>query len=437
MRRYLAAFATAWLLLSGPAVAADSKLSDLPAASALDGSELLLGVQGGTNKKITGNQVKALVGGVTSVATACGVTGGTITTTGTIQGAAQDSVISGTTYTLLSTDCGLVKRTTNASATTITVPVPTGFGANYFTTVKCESAAGCTLSPSSTTIDGSGSNISLANGASTDLYLDGSSAWHRLPGGGGGAGTVTTTGSPANGNLSKFSGPSSITNGDLAGDVTTNGTLATTAKGTVPLSYVASNWSFAPPASGMTGGATFIANQIYCRLFQFSTTITIGTVGLNVTTSVGGGNVQIAYYTNNPTSNVPAALISNTGSISTATTGNKSGALGANIQLGPGSTAGRDIWICVNSDNTTHVMSAYTTADNGFSMRASAPTQAGISVAGNALGLDNISCNGANCQPAGNSTFGSWNASLVGTTWTYNTQVSRFPAQQIQVLSSP
>lgn len=43
-----------------------------------------------------------------------------------------------------------------------------------------------------------------------------------------GSGTVTTTGSPANGNLAKFSGASSITNGDLTGDVTTSGALATT-----------------------------------------------------------------------------------------------------------------------------------------------------------------------------------------------------------------
>ncbi len=41
-------------------------------------------------------------------------------------------------------------------------------------------------------------------------------------------GTVTTTGSPVSGNLTKFSGASSITNGDLTGDVTTSGTLAAT-----------------------------------------------------------------------------------------------------------------------------------------------------------------------------------------------------------------
>ena len=47
-------------------------------------------------------------------------------------------------------------------------------------------------------------------------------------GSGSGNGTVITTGSPASGNLAKFSGATSITNGDLAGDVTTAGTLTVT-----------------------------------------------------------------------------------------------------------------------------------------------------------------------------------------------------------------
>lgn len=46
--------------------------------------------------------------------------------------------------------------------------------------------------------------------------------------GGGGGGTVTTTGSPASGNLTKFSGATSVTSGDLSGDISTSGTLVTT-----------------------------------------------------------------------------------------------------------------------------------------------------------------------------------------------------------------
>jgi hypothetical protein len=42
------------------------------------------------------------------------------------------------------------------------------------------------------------------------------------------SGTVSTTGSPASGNLTKFSGAASITNTDLTGDVTTSGGVATT-----------------------------------------------------------------------------------------------------------------------------------------------------------------------------------------------------------------
>ncbi len=59
----------------------------------------------------------------------------------------------------------------------------------------------------------------------------------------GSGGSVTTTGSPASGNLTKFSGASSITNGDLSGDVTTSGTLATTLASTAvtPASYTNTN----------------------------------------------------------------------------------------------------------------------------------------------------------------------------------------------------
>ncbi len=43
-----------------------------------------------------------------------------------------------------------------------------------------------------------------------------------------GTGTVTTTGSPVSGNLTKFSGATAVTNADLTGDITTSGTVATT-----------------------------------------------------------------------------------------------------------------------------------------------------------------------------------------------------------------
>lgn len=57
-------------------------------------------------------------------------------------------------------------------------------------------------------------------------YLDGTGAYSVPPGTG--TGTVSTTGSPASGNLAKFSGATAITNGNLTGGCTTSGTLATT-----------------------------------------------------------------------------------------------------------------------------------------------------------------------------------------------------------------
>lgn len=68
--------------------------------------------------------------------------------------------------------------------------------------------------------------LAPASGGGTTNYLRADGTW-AVPAGSGG-GTVTTTGSPASGNLSKFSGATSITNGDLSGDVTTSGSLATT-----------------------------------------------------------------------------------------------------------------------------------------------------------------------------------------------------------------
>ena len=65
----------------------------------------------------------------------------------------------------------------------------------------------------------------LWSGCSSSTFLRGDGACVSVAGGGG---SVGTTGSPAAGNLTKFSGAASVTNGDLTGDATTSGTLAVT-----------------------------------------------------------------------------------------------------------------------------------------------------------------------------------------------------------------
>jgi hypothetical protein len=87
------------------------------------------------------------------------------------------------------------------------------------------SANACTFSDTSGVSELTGS-ISLSQWQTLALeYV--TDRWVQS-GTGGGAGTVTTTGSPASGNLAKFSGAASLTNADLTGAVTTSGTLATT-----------------------------------------------------------------------------------------------------------------------------------------------------------------------------------------------------------------
>jgi hypothetical protein len=169
-------------------------------------------------------------GGVTSIATTSPVTGGTITSTGTI--ACPTCVTSAASLTSGQLMAGAGSQA--SQVTNLSGDVTTSGGAA--TTVVKVNGVAYSASPSTDTIpvvtasntatykavpdcqDSTGNHLNYT--ASTHAISCGTSSW---------SSGVSTTGSPSSGNLSKFSGPSSITNADLSGDVTTSGTAVTIA----------------------------------------------------------------------------------------------------------------------------------------------------------------------------------------------------------------
>lgn len=102
------------------------------------------------------------------------------------------------------------------------------------------------------------SNLSGIVGTPSALnFLRGDGQWASPAG----AGTVITTGVPASGNLTKFSGVTSITNGDLSGDCTTSGTLAINCTKTAGTNFGA--LATATPGTGVT---TFITTPSSANL---------------------------------------------------------------------------------------------------------------------------------------------------------------------------
>lgn len=127
--------------------------------------------------------------GVTSIATSCGISGGTITTTGTVSRVPTVNAQAGASYAILTGDCGHTVELTNATPTpTIAAAGSAGFPAGWFTDLYCANA--CTLTPTTSTINGS-ANLGLNAKGSARIISDGANYQALLGNGSGGGGSVS------------------------------------------------------------------------------------------------------------------------------------------------------------------------------------------------------------------------------------------------------
>lgn len=221
----------------------------------------------------------------------------------------------------------------------------------------------------------------------------------------------------------------------LTGDCTTAaGAVATSCNAPHP-GYVAANWymPLGVPSGIAAGGAAEAQSVIVCSYSYIPREITISQLGASVRT-VGTTNLQLAIYAS--ANGLPGALLSNTGNLSNTASTWTSGALGANQQVGPGSTNGKDLWFCLNSNDSSVIVQTYTVAGTtALASFVGRSTLAGLVANNSSSSPSRLSCSGANCN-GGSSTFNTWPASLAGSTWTYGTTVGS-PVIAFLVASSP
>jgi len=142
------------------------------------------------------------------------------------------------------------------TVTSVGLSMPIGFSVSP-STITTSGTFNVTTSLSGVLKGSSGSIVTAAASDVISLWTGTCSAGTYL--GGNGAcstpvGTVSTTGSPASGNLAQFSGATSLTNGNLSGDCTTSGTLAITCTKTAGTAFAASATTNTTVASNITSG---------------------------------------------------------------------------------------------------------------------------------------------------------------------------------------
>ena len=246
-------------------------------------------------------------------------------------GIATRTVSSTTGTGILVSDRGQQVWYTSGSATTdsISAPSVTNF-ANWILQTKTSAATPVLFTPSAGLINGGANYTQAASTICKWTTSDNINLDVVCPG----QPSVTTSGSPANGNLAKFSGALQITNGDLTGAVTTSGTLATTlsAAAVAPTNNVASlNRRMCDISIGDASSSNTITNAQLGpqkRMCFIPAAATI--VEMDVEADAGTPNIIIGYRN-------PAGTVVNIVSAALAT-----GAAGVNACSNTGGTTGLD-----------------------------------------------------------------------------------------------
>ena len=383
----------------------------------------------GSSITISGGVLTATTGGsgtVTSVATGAGLTGGPITSTGTIATTYAINAQTGTSYTFLTSDAAKLVTQSNASAIADTLPVATtsGFGAGYSFDIENLGAGLVTITPTTSTINGA-ATLTIPTNMGCTIVSDGTnyqvSACAPAMGvtGSGnlvratsptlvtpalgtpsaivltnGTGLVASTGTTATGTPSSttylrgdntWSSPSgsgtvtTITAGtnitlSSGSTCTTTCTISASGGGSVKLqSLIVGNWYWAVPGFQATAANTGNGN-IEWTPFAVTTPMTLNALGAYIINADSGGNCQLALYASSSSTGLPTgSALASTSNISTTSIGAVNGTISYAI------TSAGIYWIGVNCDNTGVAFIGLDPHSNSVAYTQGAATQSHLS----------------------------------------------------------